>query len=70
MIKRKEIREVMRQNWFHIFLMIYTATMVPLFGFMEATVSAILIYIALKKQFDVEKVITGSKVYEEEIVRN
>lgn len=44
MVKAKEVREVMRMSKFHIALMIYTAGMVPAFGFMTAVVSAIVIY--------------------------
>src|SRR6185503_4089001 len=44
MVKVKEIKEVLGMNKFHIGLMIYTAAMVPLFGFMAAVVSAIVIY--------------------------
>ena len=44
MVKMKEIREVLGMNNFHIGLMCYTAAMVPLFGFMTAVVSAIVIY--------------------------
>lgn len=47
MVKMKEIKEVLGEgDRFHIGLMIYTAVMVPAFGFMTAVVSAILIYIA------------------------
>lgn len=47
MVKMKEIKEVLNErSAFHNSLMIYTAVMVPAFGFMTAVVSAILIYIA------------------------
>lgn len=44
MVKAKEVKEVMGMSKFHIALMIYTAVMVPVFGFMTAVVSAIVIY--------------------------
>jgi SulP family sulfate permease len=44
MVKIKEIKEVLGMNKFHIALMCYTGAMVPLFGFMMAVVSAIVIY--------------------------
>jgi MFS superfamily sulfate permease-like transporter len=47
MVKMKEIKEVLASSRFHIALMIYTATMVPVVGFMWAVVSAILIFVAL-----------------------
>lgn len=48
MVKKKEITEVLAgKNGFHISLMVYTAAMVPLFGFMPAVVSAIGIYVLM-----------------------
>ena len=45
MVKVKEIKEVLAMNSkFHIGLMIYTAIMVPLAGFMTAVLSAIVIF--------------------------
>ena len=45
MVKTKEIKEILHlKNWFHTFLMIYTAIMVLLVGFMGAVMSAVLIY--------------------------
>jgi MFS superfamily sulfate permease-like transporter len=52
MAKMKEIREVLAMNKFHIFLMLYTAVMVPVSGFMAAVVSAIVIYIIGYRFFD------------------
>ena len=47
MVKKQEIKEVLGQrDPFHIGLMLYTAIMVPAFGFMTAVVSAIGIFIA------------------------
>lgn len=48
MVKRKEIREVIAsKDRFHILLMIYTAAAVPLWGFMPAVLSAIVIFIIM-----------------------
>ena len=47
MVKMKEIKEVMGSRRYHIALMIYTAIMVPVVGFMWAVVSAILIFVVL-----------------------
>ena len=45
MVKKREVKEVLAMNKFHIGLMIYTAVMVvPAQGFMTAVVSAIVIY--------------------------
>jgi MFS superfamily sulfate permease-like transporter len=52
MAKMKEIKEVFAMNRFHIFLMFYTAVMVPVTGFMTAVVSAIVIYIISYRWFD------------------
>jgi MFS superfamily sulfate permease-like transporter len=56
MVKRKEIKEVLNlKNKFHIGLMIYTAAMVPLFGFMPAVLSAIGLYVIMVLMKFVEK---------------
>ncbi len=48
MVKKQEIRAVMAEkNPYHIFLMVFTAVMVPLFGFMPAVLSAIGLYILM-----------------------
>jgi MFS superfamily sulfate permease-like transporter len=48
MVKRREIKEVMElKNPYHILLMTYTAAAVPLWGFMPAVLSAILIYVGM-----------------------
>jgi sulfate permease, SulP family len=44
MVKMGEIKGILGLNRSHIALMFYTAVMVPLFGFMTAVVSAIIIY--------------------------
>ena len=52
MVKVQEIKEIMAMNKFHIFLMLYTAVMVPVTGFMTAVVTSILIYIIGHKWLD------------------
>lgn len=52
MVKKHEVKEVLGMNRFHIFLMLYTAAMVPLTGFMTAVVTAILIYAIGYRWFD------------------
>ena len=52
MVKKPEVKEVLGMNKFHIFLMLYTALMVPLTGFMTAVVTAILIYAIGYRWFD------------------
>ena len=44
MVKAKEVKEVIGMSKYHIGLMIYTAVMVPVTGFMTAVVTAIAIY--------------------------
>jgi sulfate permease, SulP family len=48
MVKKSEIMEIlsMKSN-VHLFLLVYTAAMVPFFGFLPAVVSAIAIYVVL-----------------------
>lgn len=58
MVKKVEVREALSKNRFHIFLMFYTALMVPLFGFMPGVLSAIVIYVLLKRFFDREPVVS------------
>jgi MFS superfamily sulfate permease-like transporter len=55
MVKMREIREVLSTSRYHIVLMIYTAAMVPLTGFMMAVTSAIIIYIVTHRVFDKKK---------------
>jgi SulP family sulfate permease len=52
MVKSREIREVLSMGWYHVALMFYTAAMVPMFGFMPAVVSAIVLYAITYKFFD------------------
>ena len=48
MVKRKEIGEVLAaKNPCHILLMVYTAVAVPLWGFMPAVLSAIVIFVVM-----------------------
>lgn len=63
MVKGKEVKEVMGMKKFHIALMAYTAVMVPVFGFMTAVVSAIIIYAVAYRWVDKKK---DSKVLEEQ----
>jgi MFS superfamily sulfate permease-like transporter len=44
MVKPTEIKQVWAHNWFHFGLMIYTATMVIVAGFLTGVLSAMLIY--------------------------
>ncbi|HYF32657.1 MAG TPA: SulP family inorganic anion transporter [Chitinophagaceae bacterium] len=55
MVKMREVKEVMRMSKFHIGLMAYTAIMVPVFGFMAAVVSAIVIYAIAYRWVDKKK---------------
>ncbi|HEX4948125.1 MAG TPA: SulP family inorganic anion transporter [Blastocatellia bacterium] len=52
MIKPAEIKEVMAINRFHTGLMIYTALMVIVAGFLPAVLSAVVIYATLYRFFD------------------
>jgi MFS superfamily sulfate permease-like transporter len=52
MVKPAEVREVLRHNRFHIFLMIYTAIMVVALDFLKGVLSAIIIWILLYRFFD------------------
>jgi SulP family sulfate permease len=48
MVKIKQVKAVLAmKNWFHTALMFYTAAMVPLFGFLFAVVSAIVIFVVV-----------------------
>jgi MFS superfamily sulfate permease-like transporter len=47
MVKPAEVREVLGQGRFHVFLMAYTAVMVPATDFLVGVLSALLIYGAL-----------------------
>jgi SulP family sulfate permease len=63
MVKSREIKEVLGlKSKFHIALMLYTAAMVPMFGFMAAVVSAIVIYAIAYRWVDKKK----AQIVEEE----
>jgi SulP family sulfate permease len=56
MVKKKEIKELLEgRNAYHIFLMILTAVLVPLWGFMPAVLTAIGVYIVMVMTRIVEK---------------
>lgn len=52
MVKPAEIREVLRHNWFHAALMIYTAIMVPVTDFLTGVLTALILYAVLKPFLD------------------
>ena len=52
MVKPAEVREVLRNNRFHIFLMVYTAVTVVAFDFLKGVLSATVIWILLYRFFD------------------
>ena len=52
MVKPAEVREVLTQNRFHVFLMAYTAVMVVVTDFLIGVVSALAIYLVLFKFLD------------------
>jgi sulfate permease, SulP family len=52
MVKPAEIREVLRHNGFHIFLMVYTAVMVVVLDFLNGVLSATIIWVVLHRFFD------------------
>jgi SulP family sulfate permease len=51
MIKSKEIREVVNTGKFEMWMMIYTAVMVPLTDFLTGVLSALILYFVIKKIF-------------------
>jgi sulfate permease, SulP family len=55
MVKKQEIKDIISKGWFHIGLMIFTAIMVPLFGFMYGVLSAIILYVLVFKFIPGEK---------------
>jgi SulP family sulfate permease len=52
MVKKTEVREALSKNKFHVFLMCFTAIMVPVFGFMAGVMAAIMVYVLLWRIFD------------------
>ncbi len=61
MVKRSEVKGILSSTKLHIALMLYTAIMVPLVGFMWAVVSAILIYALLTLLVDTNERPTNLK---------
>jgi MFS superfamily sulfate permease-like transporter len=55
MVKRQEIKSVHAMNWFHVFLMYFTAAVVLLQDFLTGVLSAIVIYAVLHRIFDKPK---------------
>ena len=53
MVKPAEIRQVLAHNRFHVALMVYTAALVVLTDFLTGVLTAIVIYAALRRFFDV-----------------
>jgi SulP family sulfate permease len=51
MIKRKEIREVTATGKFEMWMMVYTAVMVPVTDFLTGVLSALILYFVIKKIF-------------------
>lgn len=52
MVKRDEVRQVLRHNRFHIALMLYTAVMVIVTDFLTGVLSAIILYVLLRRFFE------------------
>jgi MFS superfamily sulfate permease-like transporter len=52
MVKWQEVKSVHAMNWFHIFLMYYTAVVVLMKDFLAGVLSAIVIYVLLHRFFD------------------
>jgi MFS superfamily sulfate permease-like transporter len=52
MVKPAEVKEVLSMNRFHIFLMGYTAVMVAVTDFLTGVLSAIIIWVALRRWFE------------------
>lgn len=52
MVKPAEIREVWKHNRFHVWLMVYTAVMVPLSDFLTGVLSALILYAVLRPFLD------------------
>jgi hypothetical protein len=53
MVKPAEVKEVLAANRFHILLMGYTAIMVAVTDFLTGVLSAIVIWVVLRRWFDV-----------------
>jgi sulfate permease, SulP family len=52
MVKPAEIKEIWKHNWFHSFLMVYTAVMVPMTDFLTGVMTALIIYAILRPFLD------------------
>jgi hypothetical protein len=52
MVKPAEVKEVLSMNRFHIFLMGYTAVMVAVTDFLTGVLSAIVIWVVLRRWFE------------------
>jgi MFS superfamily sulfate permease-like transporter len=52
MVKKEEVKQVFRHNWFHVALMAYTAVMVIVTDFLTGVLSAIVLYAALCRFLD------------------
>jgi MFS superfamily sulfate permease-like transporter len=55
MIKKREIKEILLLNNYHVVLMCYTIVAVPLLGFMFGVISAILLYAICFRLFEKKK---------------
>ncbi len=62
MVKKMEVKQVLNMNKWHIALMVFTAAMVPLVGFMLGVMSAIIIYALLFKSLGDAKLNGNSRV--------
>lgn len=52
MVKGEELKQVLRHNWFHVALMIYTAVMVIVTDFLTGVLTAIVLYAVLYRFLD------------------
>ncbi len=52
MVKWQEIRSVHAMNWFHVFLMYLTAVLVLLRDFLTGVLTAVILYLLLRRFFD------------------
>lgn len=60
MIKVPEIKRVLAGNRFHAFLMVYTAILVPLTDFLTGVLSALVIYMLLRRFFEAPGLALGT----------
>jgi sulfate permease, SulP family len=59
MVKPAEVKEVLANNKFHIFLMVYTAVTVIALDFLKGVLSATIIWVVFYRFFDKPAVATG-----------